>query len=68
MQPTQADIDRAAFLKRQKEKALELAAPDLLASLKQCIPYLEYHANKSGEGIAILQVAQAAIAKAEGVA
>ena len=58
-------------IQEEDEKAtmLAMAAPDLLVALKQCIPLIEAHANAAlGEGVLTLQVARAAIAKAEGAA
>ena len=47
--------------------SLLAAAPDLLVALKQCIPLIAAHANAAlGEGVLTLQVARAAIDKAEG--
>ena len=59
--------DRPAISAEDEANAhLIAAAPDLLVALKQCIPLIEAHANAAlGEGLT-LQVARAAIAKAEG--
>jgi hypothetical protein len=43
------------------------AAPDLLVALEQCVSIIVRHANATlGDGVVTLQVARAAIAKAQG--
>lgn len=69
MEPTQADIDRAAFIKRQKEKALESAAPDLLSALRFLLAdYVAINGETLTGSSVPADMARAAIAKAEGVA
>ena len=56
-------------IQEEDEKATMLAdaAPELLVALKQCFPLAQAHVNYAlGEGGYTLEVARAAIAKAEG--
>jgi hypothetical protein len=62
--PNETDLGYSRRIAETKH-TLIAAAPDLLAALEQALPFVIAHANKSGEGVGTVQVARAAISKAE---